>query len=73
MSVLAKLKFSSKLQDRQTQLFQKVQRMSVGTPLRKLVCDVERHPIIWCGRRSRGRPRQTWATSVFKLVRTQVQ
>ena len=61
------------LEDRQKQLFQKVQRMSVGTPLRKLVCDVEGHPIIWCGRRSRDRPRQIWVASVFKLVRTQVQ
>ena len=62
------IRYSTKLENRQKQLYQKIELLPVGSALRSLVCNVRGQPIIWCHRRSRDRPQQRWAHEVFKLV-----
>ena len=62
------VRYSTLLEHRQKELYQNIQLLPVGTALRSLVCDVRGQPIIWCQRRSRGRPQQRWAHEVFRLV-----
>ena len=69
--VLAKghqMQYSALLEQQQIRLYRKVQSMPVESMLRRLVCDLNGCPKQWHYRRSRGRPQQRWAQSVFKLV-----
>ena len=62
------IQYSALLEQRQIRLYQKVQSMPVENMLRRLVCDLNGNPKQWHVRRSRGRPQQRWAQSVFKLI-----
>ena len=60
-------KLSAVFRRRQVQAYRKVQAMPVDAPVRRLVCNEVGSPIIWNRSRKRGRPRQTWSESVYKL------
>ena len=62
------MQYSSMFQKRQVQLFQKIQLMPVDSMLRKLVCNSSGDQKTWHAHRGRGRPRQRWTESVYKLV-----
>ena len=61
-------KYSTILQKQQIRLYQKVQAMSLDTPVRPLIFNDVGTPIIWAHHRKRGRPRQRWSHSVRKLI-----
>ena len=62
------IQFSSVLECRQIQLYQKIQMMPLDAPIRKLICSVEGEPNTWFHHRCRGRPQQRWAASIHRLV-----
>ena len=61
-------RYSDVLGSRQKRLFEKIQTMPVESVIRSLVCTLDGQPKSWFRRRSRGRPQQRWATSVYNLV-----
>ena len=61
-------KYSTILQKQQIRLYQKVQAMSLDTPVRRLIFNDVGTLIIWAHHRKRGRPRQRWSHSVRKLI-----
>ena len=62
------IRYSVLLESRQKHLYSKIQNEPFSNLVRMLVCDIEGNPINWNTRRSRGRPKQRWAQSVFKLL-----
>ena len=59
---------SAILRDRQADLYKKIASHSDASLVKQLVCDADGTPKNWALRRRRGRPRQQWATSVYKLL-----
>ena len=61
-------RFSTLIEDRQRKLYHKIQWHVPSAFSKMLVFDNFGQPKTWFGRRGRGRPRQTWAKCVHKLV-----
>ena len=69
LTTSCQVRLSVQLENRQMRLFEKIQTLPISSPLRILVCDNVGNPKDWACRRSRGRPRQRWSQSVYKLIK----
>ena len=56
------------LPNRQKLLYKKIQSLPEGDSLKRLVCNEGGTPMEWSLNRRRGRPRQMWAQSVYKMI-----
>ena len=68
LNMISQVKWSVQLENRQKRLFQKIQTLPISDQLRNLVCDALGNPKDWNVRRSRGRPRRKWVSSVHELI-----
>ena len=61
-------RLSIQLESRQASLYRRIAQLSDESLVKALVCNNDGEPLSWSTRRRRGRPRQMWAHSVFRLV-----
>ena len=59
---------SSMLKSRQQSTYLRMTQLPATNLLKQLVCDVRGTPVYWEHKRRRGRPRQRWASEVYKSL-----
>ena len=60
-------RLSSILAARQVRLYKRIAALPDTSLVKSVICTGDGQPIIWSLQRRRGRPRQMWATQVFKM------
>ena len=68
LGMTSQMRLSCLLQRRQVCLYKQVQALPDNNFLKVIVCHPNGQPIVWSLQRRRGRPRQVWAHSVYKLT-----
>ena len=69
LGVACQQRLSTLLQERQVQQYKRIAHLTNDSLVRQVVCNSSGEPMEWHCRRGRGRPRQMWSQSVYKMCK----